>query len=131
MNKKEVDRLIALLGMTGSDQDGEALSAMRMANKFLKDRKLTWENVINTGSKMDRVADIMEQAFKSAYTRREYRPRQPPPFGHRTMAQIILETNEDRLTDKEKKFVREMLHWNNPTDAQLSWLQNLYSRFTG
>jgi hypothetical protein len=42
----DLERLRKLLGMTGSSQDGEALNAMRMANKMLVENKLTWADVI-------------------------------------------------------------------------------------
>ena len=45
MDRYTADRLAKLLGMTGSDQDGEALSAIRMANKVLADAKLTWAQI--------------------------------------------------------------------------------------
>lgn len=45
MDRDTLDRIVKLLGMTGSDQDGEALNAVRAANKFLADRKLTWAGV--------------------------------------------------------------------------------------
>jgi len=40
------NRLIKLLGMTGSMFDGEAVAAIRKANALLKDAGLTWSDVI-------------------------------------------------------------------------------------
>lgn len=40
------DRLVKLLAMTTSDNDGEALNALRMANKMLAAEKMTWEQVL-------------------------------------------------------------------------------------
>jgi len=40
-------RLVRLLGMTGSKHDGEALNAMRMANKMLGENKTTWAEVLD------------------------------------------------------------------------------------
>lgn len=39
-------RLAKLMGLTTSVHDGEALNALRMANKMLSDAKLTWSEVI-------------------------------------------------------------------------------------
>ena len=39
-------RLIKLLGMTGSDYDGEAVAAVRKANALLQAQGLTWSDVI-------------------------------------------------------------------------------------
>lgn len=40
-------KLAKLLQMTTSDIEGEALTAMRMANKMVKDADLTWDQVLN------------------------------------------------------------------------------------
>lgn len=41
-----IDRLIKCLKMTTSDQDGEALAAIRMASKIMKEMNLTWDSLI-------------------------------------------------------------------------------------
>lgn len=46
------ERLIKLLMMTTSDNDGEALNAMRMANKMVKSSGLGWEDLLNTARHM-------------------------------------------------------------------------------
>lgn len=56
IDAKTRTRLINLLGMTGSAGDGEALNAIRMATKLLKDLKLTWADVIGTGAPAPRTA---------------------------------------------------------------------------
>lgn len=45
----DADRFIKVMMLTTSDQDGEALSAIRTANNFLKKNNLTWENVLRSG----------------------------------------------------------------------------------
>lgn len=45
-DQADLDRLVRLLGMTGSDSDGEALTAIRMAGKLLAELKLTWADVL-------------------------------------------------------------------------------------
>jgi hypothetical protein len=42
------DRLVKLLGMTGSNAEGEAINAMRLANRTLGRLQLTWDDVIGT-----------------------------------------------------------------------------------
>lgn len=44
----DFELLKKVMGMTGSDQDGEALSAVRTANKILKSHKKNWEDVFNS-----------------------------------------------------------------------------------
>jgi len=40
------DRLIKFLNLSASVNDGEALSATRYANNFLKENNLTWERIL-------------------------------------------------------------------------------------
>lgn len=40
-------RLAQLMGMTGSVHDGEAINALRLANKWLAEHKLTWAELLN------------------------------------------------------------------------------------
>jgi hypothetical protein len=42
----DLDRLAKLLGMIGSNADGEALTAARMADKLVRDAGMTWFDVI-------------------------------------------------------------------------------------
>jgi hypothetical protein len=32
------------------------------------------------------------------------------------------------LSEKEQKFVREMMHWRKPTEKQVEWLESIYER---
>jgi hypothetical protein len=41
-----MDKLIKILSLTSSDNDAEALSAIRMANSLIKSKGLTWEEII-------------------------------------------------------------------------------------
>jgi len=43
----DLTQLRKLMGMTGSDADGEALNALRMANRLLKKSDLTWSDVLD------------------------------------------------------------------------------------
>jgi hypothetical protein len=42
----DMDRFIKILGMTGSAHDGEALSALRMAQKLMSAHGKTWKDLI-------------------------------------------------------------------------------------
>jgi len=46
VNKLDTERLVKFLGMSDSSSDGEALTAMRMANKLLREAEVTWRDVI-------------------------------------------------------------------------------------
>lgn len=46
MDRKTLERIVKLLRLTESDQDAEALSAIRQVNRMLKERGLTWEKLL-------------------------------------------------------------------------------------
>ena len=46
MEVKKLKRLVSCLELMGSDQDGEALNAARMAHKIVKEHKLAWADII-------------------------------------------------------------------------------------
>lgn len=41
------DKLIKLMALTSSENEHEAMNAMRAANRLLKDSEFTWEKVLN------------------------------------------------------------------------------------
>ena len=47
MNAAEREKLAAILGMLGSEFPGERAAAGLAATRFLKDRKLQWQDVLN------------------------------------------------------------------------------------
>jgi hypothetical protein len=57
LSTAERDRLIAILGMLGSDFDGERASAALMASRLLKNAGLVWADVVvvpQIGSRQER-----------------------------------------------------------------------------
>ncbi len=46
MNQSELKKLIKILNLTQSESDGEALSAIRMANKIIDSSGKSWEKLI-------------------------------------------------------------------------------------
>lgn len=113
MDDKEHSRFVALCGMMTSHHDGEVLTAARMANKFLAERKLTWADVLSPTRK--------EEAPRSAN-------RGMP--AHQRMAQEALYSSHYVPTQRERTFLEEMLRWNHPTEKQMEWLRNIYERAT-
>ena len=47
MQKDQLKRIIKLLNLTQSDNDAEALSAIRKVNEMLITRNITWSELIN------------------------------------------------------------------------------------
>lgn len=48
LSSAERDKLVGLLGLLGSDFDGERATAAAMASRFIRERRLTWDDVIGT-----------------------------------------------------------------------------------
>ena len=46
LDPHNAERLSKILGLLGSDHDGEVLAAARKANEFLRSLRLTWRDVI-------------------------------------------------------------------------------------
>jgi hypothetical protein len=46
LSPSERARLIALLGLLGSEHDGERASAAAFASRFVRERRLTWHDVV-------------------------------------------------------------------------------------
>ena len=46
LSEAELDRLVKLLGLLSSDQAGERATAGAMAWRFIRERKLTWRDVL-------------------------------------------------------------------------------------
>ena len=52
------DRLVKLLGMVGSERDGEALNAARLADKMVHEAGLTWASVVVGANGASPVVDL-------------------------------------------------------------------------
>lgn len=115
---KERERLVALLGMTGSDGDGEALNAIRLANKFLKDRKITWADVIGGIQIVERTVTVNSPPRKKNSSKQ-----------HQDMAHEIMDSYGGDLKPKEYSFVNDMMTWNVPSEKQMDWLRTIYERY--
>jgi hypothetical protein len=104
------DRLAKLLGMLGSDRDGEVINAARAANKLVRSSGLTWFDVIASPTRLSDGwhecgfadwRDAVSFCFDSSY----------------------------RLSVRERDFIRSMQHWRGaPTEKQLGWLLAIYER---
>lgn len=57
------DKLLKLLALTGSDNDHEALAAVRAANKMLKANNTTWEKIVETNMASAVTANPSHQPF--------------------------------------------------------------------
>lgn len=96
------DRLVKLLGMTGSSHAGEAGNAAQMAGRLLKEHNLTWDDVI---------VCVMPEGGRASYRSRYDRT---PPKAFNEAARIVFETCDD-LTSIERAFIKQMRSIRTPT----------------
>jgi hypothetical protein len=111
------DRLVKLLGMTGSTHAGEAGNAAQMAGKLLKEHNLTWDDVI---------VRVVQKEPPRSKSRARY--ERAPPKAFNEAARIVFETCAD-LTAVERKFIKEMVGIRAPTQKQLNWLAAICRKY--
>jgi hypothetical protein len=94
------DKLAAVLGMLGSDHDGEALAAARMAERIRRRMGVQWDDLlISLPAGMGRPADGRAHSYR----------RPDPPWSHdwRTMVSDCVR-QPDLLTKWEAHFVQSV-----------------------
>jgi hypothetical protein len=76
-----LDKIIKLMGMTGSSHDPEAISALRMATKLMKDWGWTWDSVLRGKIKImpDPFANLPTPTTGDSGTGYMRAPPAPPP----------------------------------------------------
>jgi hypothetical protein len=79
-------RLAAVLGMCGSDFEGEALNAARLADRLVREAGLTWEAIVAADPVLLKAANQLlieneELRAELDRLRKEVRPRPPQPWG--------------------------------------------------
>jgi hypothetical protein len=103
------------MGMTGSSHDGEALSALRHANRVMVENRITWRELLTPALPApEREIPQGDEGHFSGSWRDAVRfaGRQP-----------------DFLTVKEYAFIRQLAGYNRtPSEKQLAWLRNIVER---
>lgn len=103
-----LDRLAAVLGMMGSDHDGEVLSAARMAEKLRREAGVTWHELLIP----------TEPPARASYTA-------PEPPGWWDMVEAC-RARPDRLTDWERQFIDVLAGYTHePSEKQMRVLERL------
>jgi hypothetical protein len=136
MNGTRRERLIQLLGMTGSRFDPEALNAIRLAERLLAEEKMTWREVFNmpaVGSRTDMLLQQQNQRLEQRVAeleRENARLRRDPagrPLGdHQKQARWVFELHaaaQITLTSREYETMGGWLRL--PTERQQAWLRNV------
>lgn len=126
-------RLTKLLGMTGSAHDGEALNALRLAQKLMGEAKVTWEDTLHgnrlltyqEGFLEGRTAGL-EEGYARGYREGQNAPR-ARPRGWQGIVREMLEEHADDLNDRETEFLESFRRrgWHTPTERQRAWMASI------
>jgi hypothetical protein len=110
------DRLAKILGMLGSDHDGERAAAAAKADQLIRGLGLTWRDVI---------------APPIAPNIPRIRPGRAGESDWQRMARFC-HARQGQLSLRDRDFVRTILCWRGtPTAKQQSWLIDLYMQCGG
>jgi hypothetical protein len=87
MRDRERERLVKLLGLTRSSNDGEALAALRKCNDVLTQHHLSWADVVagRCARQVDRDTDLLDDIGRVVNAHR----RSDPPSPSRAFAESI------------------------------------------
>jgi hypothetical protein len=117
MDPAKRERLVKLLGQAGSSYDGEAVTALRLAQKLLREQRLTWRELFDglPASRGDAALQQMKQRVE-ILERENARLRggQPQPENHQKVAQWILGLAAARsvfLAPFEHDFLETVQDW--------------------
>lgn len=91
MQKRDLTRLIRILGLLSSDNAGERASAAKAAHDFIKKHDLDWNDLLTTGASRRKTKEIGVDYLEAA----ESRIRQLQEHNQRLERQIRL--LKDRL----------------------------------
>jgi len=109
-------RLAKILGLLGSDHDGERAAAGLKADQLLRESGLTWRDIIAPPIVPDPPRIRSWRAGENDWQR---------------MARFC-HARQGKLSLRDRDFVRTMLYWRgSPTAKQQSWLIDLYMQCGG
>jgi hypothetical protein len=123
MNPSTLDASVAkrigrLLGMLGSDHDGEVLNAVGMLKKLFCNEKMSFSDL----------AYVVENSAGAEIRRQFYDPDGTPNW-HQLA--LYCQRHIDQLPAKEQAFVTQMAGWTvgrAPSEKQAVWLESIFVR---
>jgi hypothetical protein len=111
------DRIAKLLGMLGSDHDGEVLNAARMADRLVREQGITWFDVLSVDPAQAPQPDASHAVLSDW------------PVRWRQAASICIAFGIGILRAKDIEFANKVsAYGHRPSDAQLRWLLDLTQR---
>jgi len=118
-----LDKIIKLMGMTGSSHDPEAISALRMATELMRKWGWTWEAVLRGKIKImpDPFANIPRPMTGQSGTNYMRQPPAPPPPPKQFDNKVELEKYFDKVNMPGRKIPHDIAQrlasiertWNN------------------
>ncbi len=115
LSDNAAERLVKLLGMLGSDHDGERAAAAMKADSFVKGLGLTWRDVVmSTETDVDDLDQQQEAGEDST-----------DDDWWRDAARFYLQWPED-FNDWELDFLYGVLKFRKPSDKQIETIKRLY-----
>jgi|SRR5215471_650355 len=133
----ELRRLFKLLGLLGSDFEGERASAALMAHRWVVEHATSWEALLTPPEAVNPVTGVGVAGDDEAAA--SGAPPAPAPFGlqvsWKAAAQAVLAHYPAVLRSNargayEEDFVRGLLQkgWSKLTDKQADWLRDICAR---
>ena len=116
LDPRSIERLVKLLGMLGSNHDGERAAAALKANALVRDHGLVWSDVIPTPHAERRPNDARAKN------------QDDQKVDWRTMRDFCAQRSH-LLRPREQAFVDHIDSWRGAlTEKQSAWLVSIYTR---
>lgn len=113
-------KLAKILGMLSSTYEGERASAGLLATRFVKDRDLTWDSILQP-------PPVRQSGAGSSSYRPDEPPRRPRPSSWRTKLHACL-NRPDTLSVWEADFLASISRRITLTAKQLACLNRIYEK---
>lgn len=122
MTTNDLELFAKLLRLLASDNAGERAAAASKATQFLAARNLDWHSIVDMLAKVVQpsLQDIMQKRFEEAV-------RAQQSVHHTEAARFCLSMTG--WTERERLFLNDMLHVDEPSERQLIWLRSLFRRY--
>jgi hypothetical protein len=115
LDPRNLERLVKLLGMLGSDHDGERAAAAAKASELVRAHGLTWLDVIPTAP----------TSYRHEHTKRS---NGDAGADWRTMRDFCAQRSS-LLRSREQEFIDDINGWHGAlTPKQSDWLIAIYTR---
>jgi len=119
-------KLIKLLNLTSSNSDGEALNALRIANKMLTENNITWQQIVTGDYKTPETAREYAKGYRAGFAKatnqaykrpvvvmRQQRPTQTMIFDHHRLQETLnrIMSHWDNLNVHQKHYVNNAVEF--------------------